>query len=122
MHGGRARGKRPPTALGRVELARRGNLFFVYRIGASGRGDLFLHRYDSAAASWTRVGMLFSMQGTYGPWQDSTSRCPYLDDLVFDGRNRLHASWVYRETGASWASPSGFAVVDAEIVEGRGDD
>ncbi len=83
---------------------RRGNLFFVYRIGASGRGDLYLHRYDPAAASWTRIGMLFSRQGTYGPWQDSTSRCAYLHDLVFDQDNRLHASWVYREVGASWAS------------------
>jgi hypothetical protein len=82
----------------------RGNLLFVYRIGASGRGDLYLHRYDPADASWSRVGMLLTMQGTYGPWQDSTSRCAYLHDLVFDRRDRLHASWVYREIGASWAS------------------
>ena len=47
-------------------------------------GDLYLHRYHPDDASWTRVGMLFSMKGTYPPWQDSTSRCAYLHDLVFD--------------------------------------
>ncbi len=83
---------------------RDGNLFLVYRVGASGKGDLYLHRYAPTTAAWTRVGMLFASRGTYGPWKDSKSRCAYLHDLVFDGRNRLHASWVYRETGASWAS------------------
>jgi hypothetical protein len=83
---------------------RHGNLWFVYRVGASGNGDLYLHRYNPTAASWTRLGMLFSSRGTYGPWQESKSRCAYLHDLLFDGRDRLHASWVYRETGASWAS------------------
>jgi hypothetical protein len=83
---------------------RDGNLFLVYRIGGSGQGDSYLHRYDAADSSWTRVGMLFSRRGTYGPWQDSTSRCAYLHDLIFDRANRLHATWVYRETGATWAS------------------
>jgi len=83
---------------------RQGNLFLVYRIGGSGNGDLYLHRYDPADASWGRIGMLFSSRGTYPPWQNSTSRCAYLHDLVFDRENRLHASWVYREAGASWAS------------------
>ncbi len=81
-----------------------GTLLLVYRIGGSGNGDLYLHRYDPADASWSRVGMLFSSRGTYGPWRNSTSRCAYLHDLLFDARNRLHASWVYREIGASWAS------------------
>jgi hypothetical protein len=88
----------------RFFTGRDGTLFFVYRVGASGDGDLYLHRYDPARGSWTRSGMLLSSRGTYGPWGDSTSRCAYLHDLVFDGANRLHASWVYRETGASWAS------------------
>ena len=83
---------------------RRGDLFFFYRIGGSGNGDNYLHRYDPTDASWTRTGMLFSSRGTYGPWKNSQSRCAYLHDLVFDARNRLHATWVYRETGASWAS------------------
>ncbi len=83
---------------------RHGTLFLVYRIGASGNGDLYLHRYNPAGASWTRTGLFLSSRGTYRQWQNSTSRCAYLHDLVFDRRNRLHASWVYREIGASWAS------------------
>ena len=83
---------------------REGTLLLVYRIGGSGNGDLFLHRYEPADASWSRVGMLFSSRGTYPLWRNSTSRCAYLHDLVFDREGRLHASWVYRETGASWAS------------------
>ncbi len=83
---------------------RHGNLFFFYRIGASGQGDNYLHRYNPGDASWTRLGMVFSSRGTYAPWQNSQSRCAYLHDLLFDARNRLHATWVYREVGASWAS------------------
>ena len=48
--------------------------------------------------------MIFSRKGTYEPWDNSTSRCVYLNDLLFDRRNRLHATWVYREAGATWAS------------------
>jgi len=82
----------------------KGNLFFFYRIGGSGHGDHYLHRYNPRDASWTRLGMVFSSRGTYSPWQNSKSRCAYLHDLLFDNSNRLHASWVYREVGASWAS------------------
>lgn len=81
-----------------------GNLFFFYRMGHSDQGDHYLHRYNPTDASWTRLGMVFSSRGTYGLWQNSKSRCAYLHDLLFDNSNRLHASWVYREVGASWAS------------------
>lgn len=81
-----------------------GTLFCTYRIGGSGNGDNVLHRYDAKTGDWERLGMLFSRKGTYGPWNNSSSRCAYLHDLLFDRRNRLHATWVFRETGATWAS------------------
>lgn len=81
-----------------------GTLFCFYRIGGSGNGDNYLQRYNPADGTWARVGMVFSHRGTYGPWNDSTSRCVYLHDLLFDSRGRLHATWTYREAGASWAS------------------
>jgi hypothetical protein len=81
-----------------------GDLFLEYRLGSSGAGENYLHRYDAESGRWTRLGKLFSSRGTYGPWNNSRTRNAYLHDLLFDGRNRLHASWVYRETGASWAS------------------
>ncbi len=81
-----------------------GTLFSFYRIGGSGNGNNFLQRYHAEHATWTRVGILFSGRGTYAPWRNSTSRCAYLHDLLFDSRGRLHASWTYREIGATWAS------------------
>ncbi|MBN1342541.1 MAG: BNR repeat-containing protein, partial [Phycisphaerae bacterium] len=83
---------------------RHDRLFFFYRIGGSGNGDNYLHQYDPEKGAWTRIGMLFSRRGTYKPWNDSKSRCAYLNDLIFDEKNRLHATWVYREIAASWAS------------------
>lgn len=81
-----------------------GNLYLGYRWGGSGNGVNHLHRYDAGRGSWSYLGKLFDSRGTYGPWNNSTTRNGYLHDLVFDARNRLHASWVYREAGATWAS------------------
>ena len=81
-----------------------GTLFCFYRIGSSGNGDNYLQRYQPSDGTWSRVGMLFSRRGTYEPWKNSKSRCAYLHDLLFDSKGRLHASWTYRETGATWAS------------------
>jgi hypothetical protein len=83
---------------------RQGTLLFIYRIGGSGRGNHYLHRYDPKRGVWSRLGMLFSLRGTYAAWENSTSRCAYLHDVRFDTRHRLHATWVYREVGRSWAS------------------
>jgi hypothetical protein len=88
----------------RFVMDNKGTLLFTYRIGGSGSGDNVLNRYDPTTATWERLGMIFSRKGTYKPWDNSTSRCVYLHDLLFDQRNRLHATWVYREVGASWAS------------------
>jgi len=81
-----------------------GQLYLFYRQGGSGNGENYLHRYDSQRGSWTAIGKVFSSRGTYEPWQSSTSRNAYLHDLLFDANNRLHATWVYREAGATWAS------------------
>lgn len=83
-----------------------GALHFIYRQGASGRGDTYVHRYVAADHAWMRVGTtpLFSRRGVYPPWQNSTTRNAYLNDTRFDARGRLHVTWCYRETGATWAS------------------
>lgn len=83
---------------------RNGELFFFYRIGASGNGDNYLHRYDANSGTWSRIGMVFSRRGTYDPWESSTSRNAYFHDILFDKNNRLHATWTYREVGRTWAS------------------
>jgi len=93
-----------PVTYPRFFTDREGVLFFFYRIGSSGKGDNYLHRYAPNSASWTRVGMVTSRNGTYRPWNNSSTRNAYFQDLHFDKNNRLHAIWVYRETGGTWAS------------------
>lgn len=66
-----------------------GDLLFVYRSGASGRGNMAINRYDVAAKKWTRV-------------QDSLidgeeQRSPYWQMYV-DANGVIHVSWVWRET------------------------
>jgi hypothetical protein len=81
------------------------NLFFIYRTGSSGSGDSVLSKYDPAGSRWIITARcLFSKEGTYPAWENSTSRNAYLHDVLFDQTGRLHITWVYREAGRSWAS------------------
>ncbi len=81
------------------------NLFFIYRTGSSGSGDAVFSKYNAQSATWTITSKcLFSKEGTYAPWENSTSRNAYLHDVLFDQTGRLHITWVYREAGKSWAS------------------
>ena len=82
-----------------------GRLFFVYRSGGSGNGRTVISRYDSDQGKWmVSSGFLFGSEGLYEPWDSSRSRNAYPHDILFDENNRLHVSWVFRETGKSWAS------------------
>ena len=82
-----------------------GELFFIYRSGGSGNGRTVISRYNSHAGEWkVSSGFLFGSTGLYVPWDSSQSRNAYPHDILFDKNNRLHISWVYRETGRSWAS------------------
>jgi len=81
-----------------------GRLYLCYRQGGSGNGDHYLFRYDGQTGRWEELGKAFSGAGDYPAWEGSRSRNAYLHDLLFDTDNRLHASWVYREISATWAS------------------
>ncbi|MCM1489828.1 MAG: BNR repeat-containing protein [Muribaculum sp.] len=66
-----------------------GDLLFVYRSGASGRGNMAINRYDVKNKKWERV-------------QDSLvdgeeERSPYWQ-VYIDGNDVIHVSWVWRET------------------------
>lgn len=67
-----------------------GGLLFVYRDGASGRGDLMMNRYDPAAGRWTQLqDSLINGEGERNAyWQTAIGP---------DGS--IHLSWVWRETG-----------------------
>lgn len=81
-----------------------GDLYFIFRQGASGHGDTLLRRYNSELADWQQTGMLISQEGTYPPWDNSTSRNAYINWIEFDSDDRLHMTWLFRETGADRGS------------------
>ncbi|WP_296258734.1 BNR repeat-containing protein [uncultured Phocaeicola sp.] len=66
-----------------------GDLIFVYRSGASGRGNLIMNRYDVDTRRWTRVqDILIDGEGKRNAyWQ-----------LYVDEKGTIHLSWVWRET------------------------
>lgn len=66
-----------------------GNLLFVYRSGASGRGNLVMNRYDTATGRWTRLHdtLIDGENERNAYWQ-----------LCVDPAGTIHLSWVWRET------------------------
>ena len=67
-----------------------GNLLFLYRDGASGRGNLMMNHYDVKTRQWTqRQDAFIDGEGERNAyWQMCT-----------DAKGAIHISWVWRETG-----------------------
>lgn len=66
-----------------------GDLLFVYRSGASGRGNMVMNHYSTATKEWDRVqDCLIDGEGERSAyWQ-----------LCVDALGTIHLSWVWRET------------------------
>lgn len=67
-----------------------GNLIFLYRDGASGRGNLALNLYDTKAQKWTQIHSNFI--------SGEDQRNAYPQSCV-DSKGSIHVSWVWRESG-----------------------
>jgi rhamnogalacturonyl hydrolase YesR len=66
-----------------------GDLLFLYRDGASGRGSLVLSRYSTAAGKWSVVQPnLIDGEG---------KRSPYWG-MTVDRKGGLHLAWIWRES------------------------
>lgn len=66
-----------------------GDLIFMYRSGASGRGNLVINRYTTKAQTWERIhDVLIDGEG---------QRNAYWQAYV-DSQGTIHLSWVWRET------------------------
>ena len=66
-----------------------GDLIFMYRDGASGRGNLVLDRYDLKQKKWTQLfANLISGEG---------KRNAYWEACV-DPKGGIHVAWVWRES------------------------
>jgi hypothetical protein len=66
-----------------------GNLFFLYRDGASGNGNLMLNHYDTKTKKWEQVQS--------GWISGESQRSPYWQ-MAIDKAGTLHISWVWRES------------------------
>jgi hypothetical protein len=67
-----------------------GDLFFIYREGSSGDGDVMLNRYDVMSEQWYAV---------HHPLIDGEGkRNAYVNRMGVDSKGGLHLSWVWRDT------------------------
>ncbi len=66
-----------------------GDLIFVYRSGASGRGNLVMNRYQTDTATWQRVQDVLI---------DGENRRNAYWQLYIDEYSTIHLSWVWRES------------------------
>ena len=83
-----------------------GDLLFVYRSGASGRGNMAINRYDLRSGKWVRV------QDTLIDGEDE--RSPYWQVCV-DAGGVIHVSWVWRE---SWLVETNHDLCYARSLDG----
>ena len=66
-----------------------GDLFFVYRSGASGNGNMVMKRYDLSAQKWETIheNLIDGEDQRNAYWQ-----------MFVDPNGIIHLSWVWRET------------------------
>ena len=76
-----------PLTYPRFERIENGDLFMEFRIGKSGSGDSWIHRYSSTSGLWSNVGKY--LQG-----QDNNA---YINGFTNQG-GKLFVSWAVRET------------------------
>jgi hypothetical protein len=76
-----------------------GGLHFCYRQGGSGNGDRMLVDYDPKTGTWSGTRQIDSRRGTFvDEMGESAARCSYPNGYDYGPNNRLHATWVWRES------------------------
>ncbi len=65
-----------------------GDMYFTYRTGYSGNGDMNLTRYDAGTGVWDSPHQIINGSGA--------DVNPYLNGLDIDGGGSLHISWTWR--------------------------
>jgi peptidoglycan hydrolase-like protein with peptidoglycan-binding domain len=73
-----------------------GVLYFIYRDGASGDGNLHLRTYDADTETWTDTAAPFIDGAAASPAVN-----PYENNLVWDSAGDIHLTWGWRETPAA---------------------
>ncbi|HSJ67543.1 MAG TPA: BNR repeat-containing protein, partial [Anditalea sp.] len=83
-----------------------GNLIFMYRSGASGRGNLVMNKYDLSMGKWSQLHQnLIDGEGERNAyWQ-----------AYIDSQGTIHLSWVWRE---SWDVATNHDLAYARSTDG----
>lgn len=77
-----------PLTYPRFERLPSGDMLMEFRIGQSGAGDSYIHRYSSSTGQWSSVGKY--LQG-----QDNNA---YINGLTATPDGKVYVSWTVRET------------------------
>lgn len=87
-----------------------GDVVFLFRMGGSGNGDWYLHRYDTSTATWSPIHA--TSNGTTRPLfqgrGQSPNNCFYPDRLTLGPDGMLHLSGVFRYNASSLAGETGY--------------
>ena len=78
-----------------------GDLFYLYRVGASGGGNTFLNRWSVANQTWTNVDVSggVALPFIQGLWASSNYNA-YPNMPCLDAAGNFHLAWCWRETPA----------------------
>ncbi|EDU43977.1 conserved hypothetical protein [Pyrenophora tritici-repentis Pt-1C-BFP] len=76
-----------PLTYPRFESLDNGDLLMEFRIGQSGSGDSYIHRYSSSSGTWSAVGKY--LQGA--------NNNAYINGIT-NRASKLYVSWTVRET------------------------
>ena len=78
-----------------------GDLFYFYRVGASGGGNTFLNRWSVASQTWTNVNMSAGapLPLIQGLWASSNYNA-YPNMPCLDAAGNFYLAWTWRETPA----------------------
>lgn len=81
-----------------------GDLLFEYRNGVSGDGDYRLRRYDTATDTWSELGAGPNQIwiGRQAPGSTLPVANAYPNQLAFDFKGNILATWTWRSTGGSY--------------------
>ena len=87
-----------------------GDVVFLFRMGSSGNGDWYLHRYNIVTKSWLPIHT--NTNGTTRPFfqgrGQNPNNCFYPDRLTLGPDSMLHLSGVFRYNSSSQAGETGY--------------
>ncbi|MBI2595545.1 BNR-4 repeat-containing protein [Candidatus Daviesbacteria bacterium] len=70
-----------------------GDLYFLYRNGGSGTGDLYIKRYDSLNKVWENFATPLILGSSSTP-----AKSPYWGNIVWDKNGDMHIAWTFRDS------------------------